>query len=313
MNIFKTLISSATLLLAVSGLVTPNVSMASSPLPNPLIHVSQTLQEDTNSDEAVNLILIPGLMSDASVWESTTQSLASKGNYNFHFIELAGFAGNSVNESMSIESVTEEVVDYIKQKGLNNTVIIGHSMGAFLAYKTALKAPESVSKVIPVDGLPFITPIFTRTNSSTVEQAQPFAQNLKRQYAQFNQSQLAEVTRQGVSIQARAVEDQEKVILMASKSDPVTVGNIMAELMTTDLRSDLKTSHTPILLLGASGGFKTQEQHSFVEQLYSEQFDGVVNAEVRMNTQSRHFIMYDDLPWLVAQIDAFLSKSTTAQ
>lgn len=313
MNIFKTLISSATLLLAVSGLVTSNVSMASSPLTNPLIHVSQTLQEGNNSDEAVNLILIPGLMSDASVWESTTQSLASKGNYNFHFIELAGFAGNRVNESMTIEAVTKEIVDYIEQQELNNTVIIGHSMGAFLAYKAALKAPESVSKVIAVDGLPFITPIFTRTNSSTAEQAQPFAQNLKRQYAQFNQSQLAEVTRQGVSIQARAVEDQEKVILMAAKSDPVTVGNIMAELMTTDLRSDLKTSHTPILLLGASGGFSTQEQHNFVEQLYSEQFDGVVNAEVRMNTQSRHFIMYDDLPWLVAQIDAFLSKSTAAQ
>lgn len=285
---------------------------ASSPViasANPLIHITQALHSEDKSKELTNIVFIPGLMSNASVWDTTAKHLTSRGNYDFHFIELAGFAGNSVNASLNLDNVTQAIVSYIKQNQLDNTVIIGHSMGAFLAYNTALQAPEWVSKVIAVDGLPFITPIFTRTNSTTAEQAQPFAQNLKSQYAQFNPAQLAEITRQGVMIQARDKKDQEKVISMAAKSDPITVGNVMAELMTTDLREDLKTISTPILLLGASGGFSSDAQHSFVEQLYREQFDGVKNAKVTMNTQSRHFVMYDDLPWLVAQINDFLTQS----
>lgn len=305
MNVFQTLKGSAlAILVVVSFLAAPIVKATS----NPLIHITQNTYSDNDSTSAIDLIFIPGLMSDASVWDTTAKYFASKGKYNFHFVELAGFAGKHANKSMNLETITQAIVEYIQQKNLNNTVIIGHSMGAFLAYKTALELPGSVSKIIAIDGLPFITPIFTRSNSTTAEQAQPFAQNIKKQYAQFNQTQLADMTRQGVMIQARAVRDQEKVISMAAKSDPITVGNVMAELMTTDLRADLKAIDTPILLLGASGGFSTKAQHDFVENLYSAQFDGVVNAQVKMNTQSRHFIMYDDLPWLVSQMDAFLTE-----
>ncbi len=289
-------------LIFVSVVCSSHASAAS----NPIIYTRVTTSEQATAD----ILFIPGLMSDASVWQSTAQALAQSERFNFHFIEVAGFAGRPPAEGITLDKITSALLNYIEENELKNTLVIGHSMGAFLAYKLALQSPDSIDKVVGVDGLPFITPIFTRTNSTTAAQARPFAERIAKQYAEFDQAQLANMTRQGITIQASAKSDQQAIIAMAAKSDPVTVGNIMAELMVSDLREQLKNSQTPILFLGASGGFNNTQQHQLALALFQQQFVGVRNASVQVNQGARHFIMFDDLTWLVTQIQAFLTSDT---
>ena len=212
---------------------------------------------------------------------------------------MAGFADNKVYPNNRLSKITAALVSYIENNNLNNVIVVGHSMGGHIAYQLALALPERVSKVVSVDGLPFITPIFTRSNKVTAAQAEPYAMSVKSQYANMNQEQLSAYTRQ---------LNQAKVLSMASSSHPETVGQIMADLMTSDLRSAITSSNTPILFLGASGGVSDNDSKEMVKQLYTEQFANAKQAKVVMNTQSRHFIMYDDLPWLLQQTTQFIGK-----
>lgn len=252
------------------------------------------------------ILLIPGLMSDASVWAETADAL--KDQYQVHIASVAGFAKTPAARNISLDKISHQLARYLREKKLVNTVVIGHSMGAFLAYKLALSQPDRVSKVIAVDGLPFLAPIFTRTNSTQVQDALPYAKQIQQQYQNMNQQQLLAISKSGVAIQATSKVSQQRVLDMVAKSDPTTVGTMIYQLMTTDLRANIADIKAPILLLGASGGFTTDTQHKQVKQLYTEQMQSAKDATVTMNTQARHFIMFDDLPWLVTQIKQFIAR-----
>ena len=155
---------------------------------------------------------------------------------------------------------------------------------------------------------PFIGPVFTRSNDTEVSQLEPQAQAFKAMFSAMKPDQLAEQTKRGIFIQATAPDDQARIIEMAKDSHPPTAGNAMYEVMTRDLRQPLKHSQTPILMLGASGGFSDNAQYQHAQYLYEQQFVDVKNAKVVMNTEARHFIMYDQPTWLVNQIRSFLEK-----
>jgi hypothetical protein len=61
-------------------------------------------------------------------------------------------------------------------------------------------------------------------------------------------------------------------------------------------------------VLGAAGGFSTDEQKNAMQILYKQQLQALPGANLQMNTHARHFIMLDDLKWLVDQVLAFLGK-----
>lgn len=250
------------------------------------------------------IILIPGLMSDASVWRKSAEILSKQ--HELHLVSVAGFAGQPPIDDISLVKLQQDLVNYIRINNLTELTIIGHSMGAFLGYYLALELPDNVGKVIAVDGLPFVSPIFTRTNKTKPSDAKPYAQQIKAQYQSLNNTQLAAMTKQGVFIQATSTQDQTKVIEMAKRSDPKTVGTIMHDLMITDLRDSLKNLKVPVLVLGASGAFRSEAEHEYVENLYKEQFALTELVELRMNRSVRHFIMFDDLPWLLTQINQFI-------
>ncbi len=63
-----------------------------------------------------------------------------------------------------------------------------------------------------------------------------------------------------------------------------------------------------ILLLGASGRFSEQDNHLRIKNVYKAQLAEAPNAQLVMNTQARHFIMFDDSAWLNKQIVNFLRE-----
>jgi pimeloyl-ACP methyl ester carboxylesterase len=250
------------------------------------------------------ILLLPGLMSDASVWLESAEVLSKQ--HELHLVSVAGFAGQAPIDDISLVKLQQDLVSYIRINKLAELTIIGHSMGAFLGYYLALELPDNVGKVIAIDGLPFVSPIFTRTNKTKPSDAKPYAQQIKTQYQSLTRQQMAAMTKQGIFTQATSAQDQAKVIEMAKHSDPKTVGTLMHDLMITDLRDSLKNLKVPVLVLGASGAFRSEAEHEYAENLYQAQFSLTKLVELRMNRNVRHFIMFDDLPWLLTQINQFI-------
>jgi pimeloyl-ACP methyl ester carboxylesterase len=197
------------------------------------------------------LILIPGLMSDASVFNNLAAELSP--HFEVHLVSVKGFASTPGGDDFNLSTLVQDILSYIDKNNLPRPDVVGHSMGGLTGFVLASNHQDKIGKLVSVDGLPFIGPIFTRTNSTTVDMMMSQAQNIKAIYANMTRQQLAAQTQQGVFIQATSAQDQSRIVDMAKQSNPVAVGNAMFDVMTTDMRKPLSQSNTHILMLGASG------------------------------------------------------------
>jgi pimeloyl-ACP methyl ester carboxylesterase len=257
------------------------------------------------------VILIPGLMSSPTVWQSTVDAL--KADHQLHLVHLAGFAGKAARTGMQPDSsllgvVQQELLAYIAAKQLQQPVVIGHSLGGFLAFALASSAPDTIGPIVSVDGLPYLAPVFTRNPATTAAQMQTQATQISMQYGGMTKAQLSQATAQGLFIQATSPAAQQQVLAMAEQSDPTTVGRVMAELLTTDLRPQVANIKHPVMLLGASGALPPQAQAG-VKALYQQQLEKLPAAQLDINTNARHFIMLDDPAWLNRKIRSFLQEA----
>jgi len=252
------------------------------------------------------LILIPGLMSDGSVWKESEKHLAK--NYQVHTVSIAGFANTAACSSAEniLPKVKSELLSYIKQHKLQKSVLIGHSLGAFLSYSLAIDNEQLFSAIVAVDGLPYVAPIFTRSAATQPKDMKQQAEYIKNIYLQATHQQVADMTKQGINIQATSMESQQAVIEMARNSDQKTVASALHFLMTTDLREPLKQVKTPLLLIAAQGAFTNENDRLNASALYQQQISHVTNAKLLVNSQVRHFIMWDDNEWLMTETNAFL-------
>lgn len=252
------------------------------------------------------VIMIPGLMSDSRVWQQTAAELSK--NHQLHLISIAGFAGQPAIEGALLPVVKIELLDYIKTKKLQRPAIIGHSLGAFLAYDLASSAPDTIGKIIAVDGLPFLAPVFTRDPNSTVASVKAQAEGIRNFYAQLQPAQLAATMQQGMEIQAREPATRERVQQMGAQSNPKAVGQAIYELLSTDLRDKVSNISQPVLQLGAGGALPSEAMRPAVEALYKQQINKIPQATLVFNWQSRHFMMWDEPVWLLNQINQFLAE-----
>ena len=246
------------------------------------------------------VLMIPGLMSDARVWRSTAKALANE--YQLHLISIAGFAGKPAITGDLLPTVKQQLLQYIDQQQLQKPAVVGHSLGAFMAFNLASSAPDKIGTVIAVDGLPYLAPVFTRTNDTTVAMMQGQAGYLRQQYQQMTSEQLTAMTAQGLFIQATSEAHQQQVLNMAATSDPKATGQAVYELLTTDLRPVVHQIKSKVLLIGASGAMANETDRRAAEALYQQQIASIADATLEFNPQARHFIMLDQPDWLTAQI-----------
>src|SRR5690349_6528144 len=89
------------------------------------------------------MILIPRLSSSGEVWRATGEHYRE--GYQCHILTLAGFAGQPAVASNSfLETVCQAITAYIREQKLDKPVIVGHSLGGFIALKLASQEPDLV-------------------------------------------------------------------------------------------------------------------------------------------------------------------------
>ena len=243
------------------------------------------------------VILIPGLGCPGLVWKETAAHLEK--THEVHVLHLAGFAGNKPIGRAIPGAVKDDVVQYIKEKQLDKPVVIGHSMGGFVAIWIAEAAPDLVGPVVVVDAGP--------TMGGGDPDMLPYATQKRDQYKAMNGREFEIAIRgkfSGMFTDPKKAE-HEAIIATVAKSNPRAFADALFELSTVDLRPLLWKIKAPTLVILADTS-PPKEPDYFEKQLKS-QMKPVKTHEVVTLPKTKHFVMHDDFAAFARTVDAFLA------
>lgn len=274
------------------------------------LHASTPVQLDARViGKGQPMIMIPGLTCDGAVWDSTIEALGDK--YQYHVLTLPGFAGQAPLtdvEAGFFSQIKSLVYQYIEENKIEKPIIVGHSLGGFLALQIGIEKPELAEKLVVVDALPFMTAIQMPT--ATEESAKPFAQNMKAQM-KAAASQTDEQKRTYQQMQLQSLIRNKKYIETATNwgvsSDMNTVAQAMYEMYTTDIRADLAKIEVPTLVLGAWAAYESYgSTKESVMSIYKAQYSKHQHLDLDLSEGGYHFIMWDDPEFFHNWLNKFL-------
>jgi len=252
------------------------------------------------------MILIPGLSCGGDVWDGTVSHF--KDNYECHVLTLAGFAGQPAIHAPFLDQVRAAIVKYINDKKLDHPVIIGHSLGGFMAFWVGSTNPQQVGPIIAVDGLPFLPALFNP--NATAESVKPFADQFRSSLSAQTADEFAVSNRKSLATMITDPKDVDAVDATGKKSDPKAVGEAFYELMTADLRPLVKAIQTPVLLIGATAALP-DDQRAAIETVYRQQVSTIPNHKVVFAAKAKHFIQLDEPQFFYTQVEQFLRTAAT--
>lgn len=257
-------------------------------------------------NKAGNILFIPGLGCPGEVWNETVTAFEK--DYACHVFTLAGFAGQpALKKEPMLATIKDQVIGYIEKHQLKNVHLVGHSLGGFLSFWIAAERPQLIKKMISVDGLPFLGGM--QNPSATSKSMQPMAKKMKEQMLKPKNKDAAQKNQlRTLNTMIKSKKHIDKVLQWNLKSNPEAVAQAMYELYTVDLRKKVANITAPTLVMGVWWGKDYGAPLEAIKQNYSRQIAGIPNHQLLVHEEAKHFIMYDDNPWLIEKIRSFLKK-----
>ena len=252
------------------------------------------------------MILIPGLSSSGETWDTTVARY--KDRFECHVLTVAGFAGVPRGPAPMLDRVRDGLAGYIRAHKLDHPVIIGHSLGGFIALDLAAKYPELPGSLVIVDSYPFLagvddpkaTPASARENAAQMRQY--MGAQTQDMYERFVKSGLA------TRLMVEKESDFDKITAWGLASDPTAVTDAMAELYAGDLREDVAKIKVPTLVFGAWIGYKQFTDRARTEANLLSQYAKLAGVQIEITDAAHHFIMWDDPAWMFGHLDSFLTS-----
>jgi N-formylmaleamate deformylase len=248
------------------------------------------------------MILIPGFASSGKTWDSTVAHYQDK--YQCHVLTLAGFAGEPRIEAPFLETVRKDIAAYIRKNKMDKPVIVGHSLGGFMALWLAEQEPDLVGPLVIVDSLPFLAAVFVP--GATVESVKPMAEGMRKFYGAPANPQSDQAAEMAIKPMVTSPEDFEMILGWSKKSDHVAMGDAMYDMMSTDLRPDLNKIKSPTIVIGTWIGLKQYATREQVEANFRSQYTSLKGYQFVLSDKARHFVMLDDPKGFFEATDGFL-------
>lgn len=251
--------------------------------------------------EGRTVVLIPGLASSDDVWEGTVEAM---GDFDLRVIQVAGFAGADPVADISAEKIGDDIAAHLAEDTGSDTVLVGHSLGGFVAMRAALDHPDTIDELVIVDSLPYVAGLYMP--EATPEMAANMAQQMTQQLAslprdQFNAQQQASFNRM-----SNKPESMQALKEWGETSDQGTVATMMGELMGSDLRTEISNLTQDVTVLVPFDPQMGTEKDQ-VQALYEAQYEAAPNVDIEVINDSFHFIMLDQPDAFYEAVKAELS------
>jgi pimeloyl-ACP methyl ester carboxylesterase len=255
-----------------------------------------------------DVVLIPGLNSSPRVW---AEAVAALPGYRYHLVQLKGFAGlpsegngEGKSDGPVAAPVAEEIDRYIREAGLGQPAVVGHSMGGTIGLMLAARHPGDLSRLMVVDMLPFLGAMFGGPGASAAG-VRPIADRIA---AGIRSATPEERARRGADT-IKGMLNNEAMRPAANqdsqRSDPQVSARAYHELIVTDLTPELRKIAVPLTVLYVSppGSPLPAAQ---LDAVYKAAYSPVKQLTLTRVPDSAHFIMRDQPAGFQQALQLFL-------
>ncbi|MCA9935862.1 MAG: alpha/beta hydrolase [Ardenticatenaceae bacterium] len=244
------------------------------------------------------VILLHGWINSWDVWRDSMIALAKTGIYRVYALDFWGFGDSATGTltsttSFQISSYVEMVYQFMETLGIQQTPILGHSMGGTVALQMALTYPERVSKVAVVG-----SPVVGRSLNPFLQLAGygAIAKLVWRYPIMLRSIMRILLARDSKKVRNMIFRDVQRTTM---ESFFRSIG----DLRETDLRADL-----PSLKIPTMGIYGTRD--NIVSPNNAKMLcDNVLDNQVSMMHSSRHFPMVDEPENFLSALDSFLQDA----
>ena len=247
-----------------------------------------------------DIILIHGLAGHPDVWGVAADSLDDR--YRLHVVAIHGFGGvpRATSDSLIVAPVAREVARYIRETKLARPALVGHSLGGTVAMLVAADNPNLAGRVMVVDMIPFMGPMFGKPNA-TLEDLRPTADQMRAQLLS------REMLGQMVGTMTRSEANKQMLLKFAHASDRRAVAHAMHELIMTDVRPALARITVPLTVLYVippGAPLPPDQLAGFMQQFYQ----GAKTVELVRIDDANHYIHLDQPKRFLAEVDRFMGR-----
>ncbi len=264
----------------------------------------------TKTGKGSPLIFIPGLECSGDVWNDAVTHFSS--THTCYVLTLPGFAGQPpISDHDILGTVVSQLADYIRENHIQKPVIIGHSLGGWVALALGVAHPDLARGLVIVSSAPFL-PTLAMGPDITLDSATRIGQLIKKGMSGQSPAQVEASQKMYLPTMIRDSARINEVVAMAARSDQPTQGEVMAELFSGDLRPSMGQIRCPILALADWSAYKAygttaESVKANLEDQYKKlSSENGARLMIAINDSSKHFIMYDEPQWFYAQVDRWL-------
>lgn len=239
------------------------------------------------------VLLFPGFTCTAKIWDDLVTEL-SKTN-QCHIFTFAGFGGVPAIEKPWLPKIKKGLEEYIDKMALENSTLIGHSLGGSLALWLGTEDSYNFNKIIVVDALPSVGALMIPNfNKEHIVYDNPYNQRL----LEMNQDEFKTMAIQFAQGMSLNTEKHQQIIDWIIQADRETYVYGYTDLLKLDLRDDIAKIKSPIFILGATHPFGEE----IVKKTFESQYAQLKDYSIKYVKESAHFIMYDQPEWFVEMV-----------
>jgi pimeloyl-ACP methyl ester carboxylesterase len=294
---------------AAAAVVAP--SAASPAVASPAVAAPEfgSLFVERSGGSGPSLLLIAGLAGGAWCFEETIGRLSPE--LAIHALTLPGCDGRPAAGAPVIETVCADIIRYIESARLDRPILVGHSLGAFLALRIGVMRPGLIGGLVTLDGYPVFPPLAGAEPAARAAEA-------RRRAAPFyaaagDPARFRAIMREFMATRMNDSRQVERFAERAARSDPRATGDYVVDMLSADLRAELPKLVAPLLALVATDSYHAGRSEPELRAIHAALLAGAPQASLLLVRGARHFIAQDRPDVVCAAIEAFVAGLTHAR
>jgi pimeloyl-ACP methyl ester carboxylesterase len=253
-----------------------------------------------------DVVFVHGLAASPECWDDAVRLLPGVRVHAIHMRGFAGLAPSAFRSPMNfLKPMADAVAGYIRTLRAGPVPVVGHSMGGLVSLMLSRDHADVVDRTMVVDVPAFfsvlITPFATATSMA------PLAQHSRRSYVEKSKPQHQDDIRRASAKLVTGSDGIERVVRWSLASDRATTADVMAEVMVTDLRGDLRQIQAPVDVVYAWDKVSPASKMG-LDQVYASAYAGLAQGRLHRIDEARHYVMLDQPDAFYGAVNGWLAR-----